>query len=77
MIIRLAVLYFCSWDFVTFLSHAELKLEKNGKTIGSAIYHLRGKGGLSMMKWQGVETKMTPVLNELLQFYPKTEGTQE
>jgi len=62
-----------SWDFVTYLSHAELKLEKNGKTIGEAIYHLRGKGGLSFMKWQGVETKMTPVLDELLQHYPIKE----
>ena len=63
-----------TWDFVTYLSHAELKLEKNGKTIGSAVYHLNGGGGLSMMKWQGVETKMTPVLNEFLQHYPKNDS---
>jgi hypothetical protein len=59
-----------SWDAVTYLSHAELKLEKNGKLIGSAIYHLNGKGGLSLFKWQDVKTKMTPVMNELLQNYP-------
>lgn len=60
-----------TWDFVTYLSHAELKLEKNGRTIASAVYHLRAKGGLSLMKWQGVETKMTPVLDELLENYSK------
>ena len=58
-----------SWDFVTYLSHAELELEKNGRTVGSAVYHLIGKGGLSLMKWQSVETKMTPVFDELLKNY--------
>jgi len=25
-----------------------------------------GKGGLSLMKWEGIKTKMDPVLDELL-----------
>ena len=62
-----------TWDFTTYLSHAELKLEKNGRTVAAAVYHLRAKGGLSLMKWQGTETKMTPVLDELLQHYPLKE----
>jgi hypothetical protein len=55
-----------SWDFVTYLSHAELWLERNGQQIASAEYHLVGKGGLSLMKWQGTKTKMDPVIDDLL-----------
>lgn len=56
-----------SWDFSPYLSHAELRLWKNGLQIGSAEYHLRGKGGLSLAKWQGVESKMAPVVDRLLE----------
>jgi hypothetical protein len=56
-----------SWDFAPYLSHAELWLEKNGQRVASAEYHLVGKGGLSLMKWQGTKTKMDPVIDELLQ----------
>ena len=55
-----------SWDLGTYMHHAELRLEKNGKRIGYAEYHLNGKGGLSLMKWQGTKTKMDPVVDELL-----------
>lgn len=55
-----------SWDFVTYLSHAELWLEKDGRQIGYAEYHLIGKGGLSLMKWEETKTKMDPVIDELL-----------
>ncbi|MEN3968246.1 Sbal_3080 family lipoprotein [Acinetobacter sp. BWR-L5] len=54
-----------SWDGVTYLSWAELKIYKNGQPIGDAEYKLKGKGGLSLMKWQSVETKMNPVVDEL------------
>ena len=56
-----------SWDVVTYLSHAELWLERNGQQVASAEYHLVGKGGLSLMKWQGTKTKMDPVIDDLLQ----------
>ena len=55
-----------SWDFSPYLSHAELHLWKGGLQIGSAEYHLRDKGGLSLAKWQGVKSKMAPVVDELL-----------
>ncbi len=61
-----------SWDFVTYLSWAELKLYKDSILVGSAEYKLRGKGGLSLMKWQSVETKMNPVVDEL--FSGKGQG---
>ncbi|TCB80605.1 Sbal_3080 family lipoprotein [Acinetobacter sp. ANC 4173] len=55
-----------SWDGITYLSWAELKIYKNGQPIGEAEYKLKGKGGLSLMKWQSVETKMNPVVDKLL-----------
>jgi len=55
-----------SWDMATYLSHAELWLEKDGKQIASAEYHLVGKGGLSLTKWAGTKEKMYPVIDELL-----------
>lgn len=55
-----------SWDFAPYLSHAELRLYRGNQRIGYAEYHLNGKGGLSLMKWSSVKTKMTPVINELL-----------
>ncbi|SFW42520.1 Sbal_3080 family lipoprotein [Luteibacter sp. UNCMF366Tsu5.1] len=55
-----------SWDFALYLSHAELRLEHDGKQIGYAEYHLKGKGGLSVAKWQSVKTKMDPVIDSLL-----------
>lgn len=55
-----------NWDMGTYMHHAELRLEKNGKRVGYAEYHLNGKGGLSLMKWQGTKTKMDPVVDRLL-----------
>jgi hypothetical protein len=56
-----------SWDFVTYLAHAELWLEnRERKRIAQATYHLVGGGGLSLMKWQSVQTKMDPVIDQLL-----------
>lgn len=56
-----------SWDFSTYLSHAEISLtNRDFKEIASAEYHLIGKGGLSFMKWQSVGTKISPVIDELL-----------
>lgn len=55
-----------SWDFVPYLSHAEIRIEKDGFPVAAAEYHLRGKGGYSMLKWQGTRTKMDPVIDQLL-----------
>jgi len=59
-----------SWDMGTYLSHAELIIEdEKRKQLSKAVYHLIGKGGFSLMKWQGVETKMKPVMDEMLKEY--------
>jgi hypothetical protein len=58
-----------SWDLTVYLTEAELRLEKEGKMVASAVYHLKGKGGLSLVKWAGVKSKMDPVIDELLKNY--------
>lgn len=55
-----------SWDMGPYLSHAELRIDKRGRAVASAEYHLRGKGGLSLTKWAGTKAKMDPVIDELL-----------
>jgi hypothetical protein len=58
-----------TWDFANYLAHAEVKIDRDGQQIAFAEYHLIGKGGLSLMKWQGTKTKMDPVIDELLSAY--------
>ncbi len=60
-----------SWDFSPYLSHAELRLEKGGRQVASAEYHLNGKGGFSLTKWQGTKEKIEPVIDQLLKGQPK------
>jgi hypothetical protein len=59
-----------SWDLATYLSKAELWITHKGNPAGHAEYHLRNKGGLALNKWADVESKMTPVMDELLSNYP-------
>ena len=59
-----------TWDLAPYLSHAELRLWRDGRQIGSANYHLNGGGGLPLMKWQGTKTKMDPVIDQLLAAKP-------
>lgn len=56
-----------SWDVTPYLSTAEITiLGPRRQVLAKANYHLRGKGGLSLMKWQGTKTKIDPVIDELL-----------
>ena len=56
-----------SWDFTPYLSQADIQiLGPDRRELASADYHLRAKGGFSMMKWQGTEAKMGPVIDQLL-----------
>jgi hypothetical protein len=59
-----------SWDIVPYLSVAEIKIEKDGRQVAFAEYHLVGKGGFSLMKYQGTKAKMDPVIDELLKNQP-------
>jgi hypothetical protein len=58
-----------SWDIVPFLSHAELYLKHEGRTVASAEFHLKGKGGYALTKFQGTKKKMDPVIDQLLAAY--------
>jgi hypothetical protein len=55
-----------TWDMAPYLSHAELRLWRDGRLMGAATYHLNGGGGLSLTKWQGTKAKMDPVIDQLL-----------
>lgn len=68
---RMTYVAYRSWDIVTYLSKAELEIfDSNNRSIAAAHYHLRGKGGVAMTKWQSTETKMLPVLDQLLKNIP-------
>ena len=59
-----------TWDFAPYLSHAELRLWRDGRQIGAATYHLNGGGGLSLAKWAGTHSKIDPVMDQLLAARP-------
>jgi hypothetical protein len=68
---RMTYVAYRSWDFVPYLSSADLEVwDSEQRRVGAAHYHLRGKGGMSMAKWQGTQTKMAPVLDQLLKDMP-------
>lgn len=56
-----------SWDFTLYMSHAELWLYKGYEQIAYGKFHLNGKGGLSLSKFDSVEDKMNPVVDQLLE----------
>lgn len=58
-----------SWDLTVYLSHAELHLLRNGQQIASAEFHLNGKGGFALTKFKGMNSKMDPVIDQLLAGY--------
>ena len=60
---------FKHWDFASYLHHAEVRLYRGQTEIADAEYHLNGKGGFSLTKWQSVGTKMDPVMDQLLEGY--------
>jgi hypothetical protein len=59
-----------TWDMAMYMHHAELRLYRAQAQIGYAEYHLKAKGGWSVMKYESTKTKMDPVIDELLSNYP-------
>lgn len=57
------------WDVAPYLDYAELRLQQRDKTIGTALY--RHSGGFGLNKWAGTESKMNPVIDELLADYSR------
>lgn len=66
-----------SWDFTTYLSSADVDIYKAGCIVGTAHFHLIGKGGFSFCKWDKTDTKLTPMYEELLKNYPGTKPEQK
>lgn len=64
--------YYCerTWDMATYVHHAELRLYKGQNQIGYGEYHLKGKGGFSLKKYNSTKMKMDPVIDKLLNEYP-------
>ena len=55
------------WARGTYLPLAELRSRaEKGRQLASAYYRFRGRGLLAVKKWQSTETKMTPVIDQLL-----------
>lgn len=62
-----------SWSVVTYLSLAELTIrDQRGQMLASAYYRFRGRGMLAVKKYQSTETKMTPVIDQLLAEVPQS-----
>lgn len=55
---------FRGWDLAPFMNRAEFRLRQRSETIASATYS--HSGGLALNKWASTESKLTPVLDELL-----------
>lgn len=60
------------WDVRPVLGYAELRVRYRGETIGSASYLARPS--LSPFKWRSTETKIGPVVDELLAQFPPAAG---
>jgi hypothetical protein len=58
-----------AWDLGMYLISTDIEILQKNEAIATANYHLRNKGGLSMMKWQGTKTKLDPVMDELFVNY--------
>lgn len=55
-----------TWDMAMVLKDAEIWIHRSGVQVAYGNYHLRGGGGFSLMKWQGAEKKILPMIDELL-----------
>jgi hypothetical protein len=55
------------WDFTTYLNHAEFRVQdRSYRQVGFGEYQLAGNGGFDLRKWRSTESKVGPVLDELL-----------
>lgn len=54
------------WDFTDYLAHAEIRIERAGRKVAAAEYHLRAGGGLTLTKFASTKSKIDPVIDALL-----------
>ena len=62
-----------NWDFDWYMTHAEIYIQKDERIIASATYHLKLNGGWTFSKYESVETKLDPVMDELLEGIPNRQ----
>jgi hypothetical protein len=62
-----------AWDLAPYMVDARMTVNKDDTFIGSGHYHLNGGGGLDLGKFAGTHSKISPVMDELLQNYPKVD----
>ncbi|MGE0174592.1 MAG: Sbal_3080 family lipoprotein [Oligoflexales bacterium] len=53
------------WDLSPFLSEADIRIHRKGELIASGHYEI--DNGLNFDKYEGTETKMTPVFQKIFQ----------
>jgi len=58
-----------SWDLATYMSTAAISLTRNGRSIANVNWRLKGKGGLSLTKFKGTESKLDDIVDQLLAGY--------
>jgi len=58
-----------TWDVATYMTHAEVRLNRMGQPIAYGEFHLKGGGGFALNKWRSTRSKMDPVIDELLAAY--------
>lgn len=68
--LKLTYVAYRKWDFSSFLSKANIKLYKQNRLIGSVEYQtpngIFGGGGANPAKWGSTESKISPLMAELL-----------
>jgi len=57
-----------SWDLVSYMNYAEVRVSRNGEMLASATYS--HAGGYAFNKYRGTRAKINPVIDELLEEYP-------
>ena len=55
-----------SWDIAAYMSTASISLTRNGRSLASVNYRLKGKGGLSLTKFKSTESKLDDIVDQLL-----------
>lgn len=61
-----------SWDFVAYLTVADVWIHKNDKQVAKGHFHLENKGGLTFSKFDDNDEKLKPMYDELFKNYGNT-----
>ncbi len=65
-----------SWDLTPYMSHAEVYLSHDGRQVAAGTFHLRGKGGYALTKYDSTKKTMDPVIDQLIGAAPTGGNAQ-